>query len=323
MKPARPGLWWRFILARAGTWGEQTQASVIWPGDLDADLSRFGDDRDGKLAVGGLPAAVAAGLSLSPSGFPLFASDTGGYRHGPPTKETFTRWFQHTALTPVMQIGTGSSNVAWEFAGTDFDDEMPRGKAGERGCTGDRDHLRLHVVEHALEILLVAQLPVELLIHLIRVGDGRDGLVRPGVAHARPRIGAVGDSDAEFERAEEPRLDPHGADQGAQRLAVESADAHLHAKALHELRVDLELVALAVIASFASGNYREAGMVAFFMLIGEIIETRTADGARKSIESLVKLTPTKARRIGAGGKEERRNAWDGEKRRRGHGHKRR
>ncbi len=113
-----------FILARAGTWGEQTQASVIWPGDLDADLSRFGDDRDGKLAVGGLPAAVAAGLSLSPSGFPLFASDTGGYRHGPPTKETFTRWFQHTALTPVMQIGTGSSNVAWEFAGTDFDDEM-------------------------------------------------------------------------------------------------------------------------------------------------------------------------------------------------------
>jgi Cd2+/Zn2+-exporting ATPase len=65
-----------------------------------------------------------------------------------------------------------------------------------------------------------------------------------------------------------------------------------------------ELVALAVIASFASGNYREAGMVAFFMLLGEIIETRTADGARKSIESLVKLTPTKARRIRPDGTEE-------------------
>jgi Cd2+/Zn2+-exporting ATPase len=65
-----------------------------------------------------------------------------------------------------------------------------------------------------------------------------------------------------------------------------------------------ELVALAVIASFASGNYREAGMVAFFMLMGEIIETRTADGARKSIESLIKLTPTKARRIRPDGKEE-------------------
>ena len=33
------------------------------------------------------------------------------------------------------------------------------------------------------------------------------------------------------------------------------------------------------------------------MLMGEIIETRTAEGARASIESLIKLTPTKARRI--------------------------
>ena len=78
-------------------------ASVIWPGDLDADMSRHGDPKDGQLAVGGLPAAVAASLSLGPSGYPLFASDTGGYRDSPPTKETFTRWFQYTALTPVMQ----------------------------------------------------------------------------------------------------------------------------------------------------------------------------------------------------------------------------
>ena len=54
-----------------------------------------------------------------------------------------------------------------------------------------------------------------------------------------------------------------------------------------------ELVALAVLASFASGEYQESGLVAFFMLLGEIIETRTAEGARASIESLVKLTPTK------------------------------
>lgn len=58
-----------------------------------------------------------------------------------------------------------------------------------------------------------------------------------------------------------------------------------------------ELVGLAVLASFASGHYQEAGVVAFFMLMGEIIETRTAEGARASIESLIKLTPTKARRI--------------------------
>ncbi len=58
-----------------------------------------------------------------------------------------------------------------------------------------------------------------------------------------------------------------------------------------------ELVAIAVLASFASGDYKTAGVVAFFMLLGELIETHTAEGARNSIESLIKLTPTKARRI--------------------------
>src|SRR5690242_8647760 len=65
-----------------------------------------------------------------------------------------------------------------------------------------------------------------------------------------------------------------------------------------------ELVAIAVLAAFASGDYKTAGIVAFFMLTGEIIETRTAEGARNSIESLIKLTPTKARRILKDGNEE-------------------
>ena len=65
-----------------------------------------------------------------------------------------------------------------------------------------------------------------------------------------------------------------------------------------------ELVAIAVLAAFASGDYKTAGVVAFFMLMGEIIETRTAEGARASIESLIKLTPTKARRLKADQSEE-------------------
>ncbi|HEX7859648.1 MAG TPA: cation-translocating P-type ATPase [Verrucomicrobiae bacterium] len=64
-----------------------------------------------------------------------------------------------------------------------------------------------------------------------------------------------------------------------------------------------ELVGIAVLAAFAIGDYKTAGLVAFFMLLGEIIETRTAAGARASIESLIKLTPTKARRV-VGNKEE-------------------
>ncbi len=65
-----------------------------------------------------------------------------------------------------------------------------------------------------------------------------------------------------------------------------------------------ELVAIAVLAAFASSDYKTAGIVAFFMLTGEIIETRTAEGARNSIESLIKLTPTKARRLLKDGSEE-------------------
>ena len=78
--------------------------------------------------------------------------------------------------------------------------------------------------------------------------------------------------------------------------------------AVQDLRVGRlsinELVAIAVLAAFASGNYKTAGIVAFFMLMGEIIETRTAEGARLSIESLIKLTPTKARRLKSDGSEE-------------------
>jgi len=70
-----------------------------------------------------------------------------------------------------------------------------------------------------------------------------------------------------------------------------------------------ELVAIAVLAAFASGEsqiggYQTAGIIAFFMLLGEIIETRTAAGARASIESLIKLTPTRARRLAPNGTEE-------------------
>jgi Cd2+/Zn2+-exporting ATPase len=84
-----------------------------------------------------------------------------------------------------------------------------------------------------------------------------------------------------------------------------------------------ELVAIAVLAAFASGaigivngqsagmftasasvGYKTAGLIAFLMLMGELIETRTAEGARQSIESLIKLTPTRARRILKDGNEE-------------------
>ena len=65
-----------------------------------------------------------------------------------------------------------------------------------------------------------------------------------------------------------------------------------------------ELVALAVLAAMAQGDFRTAGVVAFFMLLSLVIETRTAQGAHAAIEGLIRLTPTKAQRILANGSEE-------------------
>src|SRR5688572_19502719 len=62
-----------FLLTRAGAWGEQDRNTAIWPGDLDSDFSAHGgpDGEDGAKNVGGLPAAIAGGLSLAVSGYPF------------------------------------------------------------------------------------------------------------------------------------------------------------------------------------------------------------------------------------------------------------
>ena len=65
-----------------------------------------------------------------------------------------------------------------------------------------------------------------------------------------------------------------------------------------------ELVAIAVLATFSYGQYHAAGLVAFFMLLAEMIESRTASGAQEAIQRLMKMTPTKAHRITTDGEEE-------------------
>lgn len=72
----------------------------------------------------------------------------------------------------------------------------------------------------------------------------------------------------------------------------------------HGVRHMEELVALAIIASFASGAYLECAAVAFFMLIASLIEHRTAVGALKQIEALIRITPTKAVLLTAEGEKE-------------------
>ncbi|NMB73801.1 MAG: glycoside hydrolase family 31 protein [Myxococcales bacterium] len=142
-----------FLLVRHGSYGEQTLAPIVWPGDLDANMALHGErvvaGGEDYLAVGGLPASLIYGLSLSASGFPFYGSDTGGYRHSPPDEETFIRWFEQTALSTVMQIGTSSNDVAWEMFNAQTD---PDGAKLELYRRFTRLHLRLFPYQWTLAV---------------------------------------------------------------------------------------------------------------------------------------------------------------------------
>lgn len=127
-----------FLLCRTGRWGDQKNVSVIWPGDLDATLTKWREPvDDGDIGVGGLPTALSFALGLGPSGFPFFGSDTGGYRHSPPNRETFIRWFQQTALSAVMQVGDSSSQPPWVYT--------PENGRDDATLDLYRDFARLHL----------------------------------------------------------------------------------------------------------------------------------------------------------------------------------
>ena len=64
-----------------------------------------------------------------------------------------------------------------------------------------------------------------------------------------------------------------------------------------------ELVALAILAAMVSADFQTAGIIAFFLLVTIIIETRTASGAQRSIEELIKLTPNVAHKLDENGNE--------------------
>jgi alpha-D-xyloside xylohydrolase len=74
---------------------------------------------------------------LSMSGFPYFASDTGGYRHSPPDRETWLRWVEHSALMPVMQTGDSSSQPPWVYT--------PENGRDAQALDTYRDFARLHL----------------------------------------------------------------------------------------------------------------------------------------------------------------------------------
>lgn len=88
-------------------------------------------------------------------------------------------------------------------------------------------------------------------------------------------------------------------DDGCHGPSCDAKPGHHHDSGSHME----ELVALAVLASFVLGEYLECAAVAFFMHIASLIEHRTAVGALKAIEGLIRITPTKATLIDDAGTE--------------------
>lgn len=63
------------------------------------------------------------------------------------------------------------------------------------------------------------------------------------------------------------------------------------------------LAALAILAAMAVGKYGTAAFLAFILLVADQIVKRTASGAQRAIEQLVKLTPTEGRVVDEDGTE--------------------
>lgn len=98
------------LIVRASSFGGETVADIVWPGDLESDFSRAGDPTpSGTRSVGGIPSSVIAAQTLASSGFPAFGADTGGFR-GVPTKEALLRWAEQTSLSLILQLGGGGTS---------------------------------------------------------------------------------------------------------------------------------------------------------------------------------------------------------------------
>ncbi len=81
----------------------------------------------------------------------------------------------------------------------------------------------------------------------------------------------------------------------------------LFAGAVRELREGRPggnaLASLAVLGAMANNFFLQAGFLAFFLWLAELILSRTAWGAQRAIRELVELTPDEARIVGADGSE--------------------
>src|SRR5580698_10122588 len=80
--------------------------TAIWNGDT-------------RSSFGGLAVSIKTALRAGAINFPMWGSDTGGYIRVP-TKELFARWFEFSALSPLMEVLIGPQRTVWD----DYDSEL-------------------------------------------------------------------------------------------------------------------------------------------------------------------------------------------------------
>jgi len=99
------------VLGSMGTTGSAAFVDAIVIPPLRGDFSPYTPSLGG-----GLPAALAAALSLSTSGFPFFALGAGGGFDTRPSDEAMSRWLELGSVMPMMHLGGsgGVSRLPWE-----------------------------------------------------------------------------------------------------------------------------------------------------------------------------------------------------------------
>lgn len=107
----------RIGFVRSGWLGDAPLEDVVWGGDQRTDMEP--DD--------GLPTVIAMGLGLGIAGVSTYGHDIGGYQSATnetTSKETFFRWTEIGAFTPVMRTHHGTQpKKEWRL---DSDDETLR-----------------------------------------------------------------------------------------------------------------------------------------------------------------------------------------------------
>jgi len=111
-----------FVNILRTAWAGSQSYGVLWGGDTrGAVYGPFGGQYPTDM---GLRSAILSQLHAAFMGFPIWGSDTGGY-HEFRNRDTFARWIEFSAFSPIMEIGGIGKHAPWDMpVDPAYDEEM-------------------------------------------------------------------------------------------------------------------------------------------------------------------------------------------------------